>query len=175
MKNNSFLYVLLVFLIIVNGFFIYNFLNTDKLPEFAEPKNVKQFIAETLEFNESQKAQFYKLEKAHHKELRKLGDDTKFLKDRLFNKLSDTSVSKEEIDSITRLIGDKEAISNKKIFNYFKEIEAICNSDAQRKAFKTIIQDAIGKPEHGRAAPPSAHHPPPPNGRGLQAPPPERK
>ncbi|MCB4808815.1 hypothetical protein LG651_11180 [Tamlana sp. 62-3] len=172
MKNNSILYVLLFFLIIVNGFFIYNYLAGDKLPEFIEPKSPQQFIGERLGFNDAQKAELAKLEESHHKELRKIGDDTKFLKDKLFNKLSDKTISQEEIDSISKIIGENEAISSKKIFYYFKEIEAICNSETQREAFRTIIQDAIGKPEL-RRLPPNAHRPPPIKGREGQRPPPE--
>ncbi|MCB4798732.1 hypothetical protein [Neotamlana laminarinivorans] len=173
MKNNSILYVLLFFLIIVNGFFIFNYLSGDKLPEFIEPKSPQQFIGERLGFNDAQKAKLAKLEESHHKELRKIGDDTKFLKDKLFNKLSDKTISQTEIDSITKIIGENEAISSKKIFYYFKEIEAICNSEEQRKVFRNIIQDAIGKPKL-RGMPPNAHRPPP-NGREGRMPPPEHQ
>ncbi|KJD33236.1 hypothetical protein PW52_14410 [Tamlana sedimentorum] len=162
MKNNSILYVLLVFLIIVNGFFIYNYVNSDKLPKFVEPKSHQKFIEEALDFNEEQKQQMAALEASHRKELKKLGDDVKFLKDQLFSKISGETLTAKEIDSLTDLIGKKEAVSNKKILQYFKNIEALCNTEEQREIFKTIIKDAIGKPER-RGMPPPGHHPPPPN------------
>ena len=144
MKKNLLLYILLAFLIVVNGLFLYNYLGR---PDGKEPKARKEpgaFIAKELNFDASQMQQFRMLGKEHHKKMRTISDDIKILKDAMFNKISDASIDAQEIDSVTTLIGMKEKAKEAEVFYHFRAIQAICN-DEQKKRFNTLIDDARHK------------------------------
>ncbi len=161
MKKNVILYVLLVFLIIVNGIFLFLFLNkTLKIEGGPE-----DFITKELKFDEQQLVEYRRLNEIHHRERRMFSDDIKQQKDVLFNMIGDENVTKETIDSITNLIGKKEQSIDRMTFYHFRAIREICNEN-QRVRFDNVIEEGLhrGRREQG----------PPPTGRREQGPPPPR-
>ncbi|MBC3847154.1 hypothetical protein H8K90_12230 [Winogradskyella echinorum] len=164
MKKNTFLYILLVFLIVVNGFFLINYIgkNNDSRPE--ESQREKDFIVRELGFNDTQLERFYVKSAGHHPTMMRLSNDIKELKDKLFNKLSDDEINESTIDSITALICDKETEKEKEIFYHFKMIRDIAN-DKQKEKFNSILMDALRRGDRGnRPRPPmrgEGHRPPP--------------
>ncbi|TGV02685.1 Spy/CpxP family protein refolding chaperone [Flavivirga rizhaonensis] len=145
MKKNVLLYVLLVFLIVVNGLFLFNYLgNSDDTENKDRSKGPISFIVKELDFNDEQMLQLEKINRKHHHRMMRIGDDIKQLKDALFNKLSDVSFNENSIDSITTLIGKRVKEQDIEAFYHFKDIQELCN-DQQKEKFKSIINDALHK------------------------------
>lgn len=177
MKKNLPLYILLIFLIIVNCFFLYNYLGIGEKDVKPQPKRPADFLVEQLGFNETQQEQFVELVEVHHHRMRSMSKDVRALKDELFKGLSDESLIDVNIDSITSLIGEKEVAINLEIFNHFKQVQELCN-DEQKEKFSKIIEDALrrGAREQGppRGEGRDGNRPPRPDGpRGDRPPPPE--
>lgn len=182
MNKNILLYILLVFLIVVNGFFLFNYLgNSADKPNEMERKRPMDFIVEVLEFDDNQIEQFEKLNEEHHQSMIKYTEDTKNLKDELFTLITADDVSNTKIDSIIGLLGVKEQEREKSIFYNLRGIQSICN-DKQKANFEKIIKDALRKSGNGGprggGPPPNRERPegrmdgPPPHGR-PDGPPPE--
>ncbi|MEP1489626.1 MAG: hypothetical protein ABJK28_14485 [Algibacter sp.] len=165
MKKNTFLYILLFFLIIVNCFFLYNYLGKDDVKKGGrQGGNPMGFIIKQLKFDDSQTELMEALNKKHHHKMMRIGDQTRDLKDALFNRLSDVSITDKYIDSITNLIGRNVAESDREVFRHFRGIEDICTGK-QKEKFKSIIKEAIGKgtrKENGELGEGGEGHRPPP-------------
>lgn len=179
MRHKAFLYILLFFLVIMNCFFLYNYLGDDKEKQIRDIRNPDEFLIKELKFNTSQKEQFHVLKQEHHHRIRRLSDDIKFLKDQLFKNL-EKEVDSLQIDRITMQIAEKVRLRDLETFYHFKEVQELCD-DEQKKKFNRIIQDALQK-GHRHQRPP--HHrnteePPPPmhmrpEGVGGHRPPPPK-
>lgn len=166
MKKNLLLYILLGFLVIVNGFFLFKHFDTfnQKGPRGPGPAN---FIAKQLEFDATQLQQFEKLDVAHREKIDAILNDIRLSKDALFDKLSDETVEDSQIDAITTQIANKEKAKELETFHFFKAVGEICNEN-QKVRFKTIIKDALR-----RQGPPGQNGPPPggPGDEGRPPPP----
>ncbi|WP_407556829.1 hypothetical protein [Winogradskyella sp. 4-2091] len=165
MKKNTILYVLLIFLIVVNGFFLFNYIGKGHDEGPRESQQNKEFIIEELGFDASQIKQFREKSKGHHKTMMQMSDDVRKLKDQLFGTLSNDIVSEAKIDSISNLICEKEKEKEKEIFYHFKMIRDIANEE-QREKFNNLLLDALRKGDRGNRPPPrdgiEEHRPPPP-------------
>lgn len=179
MKKNLLLYVLLIFLIIVNGFFLYNYIGKSEVVNGKNNKNPLNFIVEELQFDDIQKKKAEALNEKHHRRMMRINDDMKVFKDGLMSKIFDESIEKQEIDSLNRLITKKELELNKEVFYHFRAIQDICTKE-QKKKFKKIIKDVLkGGDKNNRRPPPNGNgegqgrppmegddrRPPPPNNR----------
>ncbi len=176
MNKNLPLYILLVFLIIVNSFFLYNYLGNTNKEDSKGPKRPGEFLVKELGFNESQQKQFRELGKRHHQNMRGLSEEIRGFKDDLFKGLSDTSLKDANIDSISSLIGEKEKAKNLEVFRHFKQVQELCN-DKQKEKFSEIIKDGLrkgardqGPPRRGRS---DENKPRPNTHQGNRPPPPE--
>lgn len=143
MKKNLILYILLGFLIVVNGIFLFNYLGK---PNREGPNKPQAFIVKELKFDASQKEQLKRLDDAHHKKMSTILDTLKVLKDDFFDKISDASIKEEAIDSITTLIGIKEQTKEKEVFYHFRAIHELCDAK-QKERFIGIIEEARHKGE----------------------------
>jgi hypothetical protein len=151
MNKNSILYVLLAFLIIANGFFLYDYLGK---PDRDGPRNnPEQFIVKELNFNADQMQEFKGLGKNHRERMMRLDQEQKQLKDQLFSKVSEKNINPLEIERISSLIGENNKNKDLEVFNHFRAIQEICN-DPQKQKFQKIVMDALYK------------GPPPRNGGG---------
>ncbi|MEP3836067.1 MAG: hypothetical protein ABJM36_00370 [Algibacter sp.] len=166
------LYILLVFLIVVNGFFLYSYLGEGPKNNAKEPMPPKMFLAKELGFDVSQKARFDVLDKRHHERMQNIASEIRVLKDDMFNGFSDATFKESNIIAITKLIGEKEAAKDLEVFRYFRKIKAICNTE-QKEKFNKILKDALrrgdraqgppeGRPEGRRDGGPDSDRPPPP-------------
>lgn len=167
MKKNTILYILLIFLIVVNGFFLFNYMGKGNGKNQLEPQRDKDFIVKELGFNKTQLAQFRENSVGHHETIMRLNDEVKILKDELFSNLTDNSISDVAIDSISDLVCEKEKELDKEVFSHFKMIQELSN-DKQKEKFKIIIMDALRQGDQG-------NRPPPPNEEGHRSPPSEEK
>ncbi|MDO5977740.1 hypothetical protein [Flavivirga spongiicola] len=167
MKKNLLLYILLVFLIVVNGFFLFNYLgSSDKIENRNRSNGPADFIVKELNFDGDQMLEFERVNREHHHKMRRISRNIKQLKDALFNRISDVSLNENSIDSITTLIGEKEKEKDMEVFYHFKDIQELCN-DKQKEKLKKIINDALHKRGKKEQRPPlrngnGEHRPPPP-------------
>lgn len=161
MTKNTILYVLLAFLIIANGFFLYDYLGK---PDRNGPRNnPEQFIVKELNFNADQMQKFKGLGKNHRERMIQLQQEQKQLKDKLFSKISEKNINPLEIESITSLIGENNKNKDLEVFNHFRAIQGICN-DPQKQKFKKIVIDALhkGPPPRNGGSPRNKNHAPTP-------------
>lgn len=172
MKKNLLLYILLAFLVVMNGFFLFkHFGNTDL--KDAPRKGPARFISKQLKFDDAQTAAYDKLDIAHRKQMKVILDDIKVAKDDLFDKLFDETIDKLALDSLAAAIATKEAAKDAETFYFFKSIRDLCN-EGQKERFESIIKDALRGP-----GPPGGEGPPgrdgPPGGPGGDRRPPPRQ
>jgi hypothetical protein len=151
MKKNTALYILLVFLIVINGFFLINYLGK---PSHKIPKgNQDNFIVKELKFDDAQKKKFEALEEKHFKRIESIIEDEKMLKDELFDMVLNDTINASEIDSITNQIGVIITSRELETFNHFRAIQDLCN-EKQKDQFKQILRHALrGKRNNGQAPP----------------------
>ena len=161
MKKNLLLYILLAFLIVMNGFFLFKHFGSTET-ESVQKRGPGNFIAKQLEFDEAQTIQFKKLDELHHEKIRALLDDLKESKDVLFDQLTNETVNNVAIDSLANVIAKKQALKEIETFNFFRSVSDLCNED-QKVRFKEIIKDAV----RGMPGGPDGNGPPGgPNGKG---------
>ncbi|MGV6831574.1 MAG: Spy/CpxP family protein refolding chaperone [bacterium] len=160
MKKNTILYILLIFLLGVNGYFIYNQINTTS-KERDPRKTPMQFIAEELAFDQKQLSEFEKLSASHQEEMRIVSDKIRKEKDQFFRMLSDSDISEREVDSVATKMSIIEKEKELIIFRHFKEIQQLCNED-QKQKFSKILRRAIHQRGGPRGEEGRPHHPPPP-------------
>ena len=155
MTKNTILYVLLAFLFIANGFFLYDYLGK---PDRDGPRNnPEQFIVKELNFNADQMQEFKGLGKNHRERMMRLDQEQKQLKDQLFSKVSEKNINPLEINSIGSLIGENNKNKDLEVFNHFRSIQEICDNN-QKEKFKRIIMDALHKGASPRpGGPPEAN------------------
>lgn len=146
MKKNRLLYILLIVLVVMNGFFMVKIFGDKHPPD----RNPGKFIAKELHFDETQMQEFEKINNVHHDAMREVSREIKELKDALFNELSGTEVNEVKINDITRRIGEKERQKGLETFYHFKAVQKICTEE-QRSRFNSIIQDALHR--HGKKRP----------------------
>lgn len=142
MKKNLLLYILLIFLIVVNCFFLYNYIGKPEMKGHrGGPKGPPEFIAKQLDLDDSQFNKFDELSNTHRKNMRSISDEIRGLKRVLFEDVFKEG-SERKIDSMTTLIGNNEKEKELEIINYFKNIESIC-TEKQKKHFNEIMRDAL--------------------------------
>jgi len=157
MKKNTLLYILVAFLVVMNGYFMYEIF-VDKKPKGPNPGN---FIAKELQFDDAQMEQFSEINDRHHEEMMRIMRDVRKLKDELFAYISEATYSKEKVDDITRRIGEKMQLRDEKTFYHFKEVQKICN-DEQRVRFNKLIKEALHPPGRPNGPPHGRPYGPPP-------------
>jgi len=182
MKKNLPLYILLVFLIVVNGFFLYNYLSPTISKNDDSGKGTKgqsDFIVKALEFDDEQLKQFEKINEGHHESMIQLAEDLKITKDELGKLIVKENVSENEVDSVLNLLAEKEMAHEKLMFNHLRAVRNICTEE-QKQRFEEIIRDALrGGPRgkrQGNGGPPLPGNMreggPPPDGMPEGMPPP---
>lgn len=122
----------------MNGFFLFNYIGR---PGHQGPKESGNFIAKELNLNEKQLQQFRSLETEHHNKMQAIGDDTKLIKDELFQKISSPTVNQLAIDSLITLISEQEILKEKELFNRLRGIYELCDAE-QKERFSNIIKKA---------------------------------
>lgn len=176
MKKNILLYILLFFLITVNGFFLYNYMGKPHFKKDKEYNGSLGFITKQLKFDDKQLEKMKIINEEHHQNMMRIKLRSRELKDALFNKMSDDFVDKKNIDSITTLIGQNEKELDTEVFYHFKSIQELCNNQ-QKETFKKIIKDALQKNSGRNQRPPhlkrdDRNGPPPHRDKNQGLPPP---
>ena len=142
MKKNTPLYILLVVLLLANGFFLFKHFGDKQDYRGKDYKRQKNFIARQLNFNDSQLQQYQVLKSSHREIMKGYDDEIRVLKDEFYGHISMDSLKVSKVDSIATLISYKEKQKDLAIFDYFRDVRLICNED-QKEQFGTIIKDAL--------------------------------
>lgn len=158
MKKQLPLYLLLLFLIAVNTFFLFNYLGGSKDNFAGESRGQDSFIERELDFNTEQRSAFNKKESDHRFNMKALDQQIRKGKEMLFDLISQEYVEPSELDSITSSIAEFEKSKDLEIYRHFRSIFDICN-EQQRRRLSIILKDAM---HHRR--PRGPHGPPPGQG-----------
>lgn len=145
--------VLLILLVLLNGFLIFMLI---KKPHEKEPEHQKRnFLTTQLNFTESQRKNFRALDKTHREYMMEIEDEIREHKDVLFNSFSNENFNS---DSLTTKIGVLQANKDSEVFRFFSEVRKLCAPN-QVKIFDTIINKAL---KGGERKPPRDGRMPPP-------------
>ncbi|WP_369994080.1 hypothetical protein [Winogradskyella sp.] len=138
MKRQTILYILLIFLIISNGFFLVHYLSK------KDHKNRKsQFsMIKALDFDEKQMQKFDSLKTIHFDKVKSISKEIGNLKEVMYSKMPDREVPPSFLDSITDLIALEEKKIDLEMFRHFQSVREICNEEQKEKLSK-MINDAI--------------------------------
>ncbi|MBU2950085.1 hypothetical protein KO493_05170 [Tamlana agarivorans] len=173
MKKNLLLYILLFFLLVVNGFFLFDYMENSHDAKKSEAKNPLGFIVKELKFSEVQLKDFKRINKTQRREMELVDQALRRTKDALFEKISSASVRTKEIDSLTTIIGENQKTKENLVFKHLRSIQELCN-EKQKQKFQSILKDALhkGKGRDGQRMPNlpqfrgrEGHRPPPPPNR----------
>ncbi|MEL0652189.1 hypothetical protein V6246_12220 [Algibacter sp. TI.3.09] len=167
MKKNIVLYILLIFLVAVNAFFLFNYLGKPIGKQKMEREDPMSFIIDELNFNEEQLEAVQILNREHRQNMMRNNSGIKKMKDALFSKLSETDLDSNVVDSLAREIALKEMEFDKMAFYHFRDIQELCNAE-QKEKFKSIIKQALQKGPNNREGGPDQE------GRDRNGPPPPR-
>ncbi|WP_299116624.1 hypothetical protein [uncultured Winogradskyella sp.] len=143
MKKQTLLYVLLIFLIISNGFFLARYLGK---PDRRGHKP-ESFIIKKLNFDQQQMNDFHSMSDLHFDKMKSISKNIRSLKKEMFSKVSDKSVSQSYLDSITDLIATKEKEKDLEIFSHLQKVRELCNEE-QKERFTKIVSDAMDRRGH---------------------------
>lgn len=108
------------------------------------PAQHQHYLAKRLNFNESQRAQFFELNEAHHTQMKNILDKKGTLNKTL---LSNVDTPDLAYDSICQSIGALSALEKKTMYLHFKEVRNIC-SEMQKKKFDKFIQSIAMEMPH---------------------------
>ena len=154
MKKQLPLYILLIFLVAFNGFFLVKYLGDSNDNDSRRPAGPGHFISERLNFSEVQNEQFNNLEVTHRQRMTSILEEIRTSKDALFDQISKANVDAAVVDSITTVIGNYEKKKDMEVFQHFRNIYDICD-DHQKREFEKLVKEALhkGPPPRGRRPP----------------------
>lgn len=144
------LYTFFVLLLIVNGVLLVMLVQKSQNKENAKDR----FLIEELGFNDQQEERFIYLDQEHRREMRRIDDQIRKMKEQLFGSFSDTTFT---ASILTKKIGELETDKEEEIYAFFKAVRKICTPDQAIK-FDLIIKKALHnrgpKGRKGRRRPP---------------------
>lgn len=147
MKKNLLLGLLLLFLVVMNGILL--FMLFGQGPDRRPPGPPKDFIVKELGFDENQMEEYRELSKAHFKSMRRFDEQSRKLKDELFNGIGDKNFTAKQADSITTLIAQLSKDKELNVFGHFKEVGEVCTPEQKAKLDK-IISKTLHRHRKGR-------------------------
>ncbi|MBV7268619.1 hypothetical protein [Winogradskyella luteola] len=143
MKKQTVLYILLIFLIISNGFFLVHYL----CKNFRKGHKPGYFIVKELNFDEKQMSDYDSVSDLHFDKMKSVSKEIMNLKGAMFSKISDDGVPQAYLDSITDLIAVKEKERDMEVFRHLQKVRGICNAE-QKERFSKIVGDAMKRRGH---------------------------
>jgi hypothetical protein len=151
------LYAFLIVMLIINIVLLY--LIIDKRMRKG-PSKGQTFLTEQLDFSETQKEEFLKLDEIHREKMMRLDDELKSVREVLFQSFDKKA---DFTDMFIERMGEIEVEKLNELFSFFKEVRTLCNED-QVKKFDQIIQEVLHRRgPKGPKGKPDRLPPPPPN------------
>lgn len=150
------LYAFLIVMLIVNAVLLY--LIVDKKMSKG-PSKGQTFLTEQLNFSETQKDAFFKLDREHRQKMMAFDDELKELRELLFQSFDKEHIS---VDTLTMKMGDLETEKQSELFSFFGKVRELCDAK-QTEKFDQIIQEILHRrgPKGPKGNP--DHLPPPPH------------
>lgn len=149
MKKNLLLFILLIFLVLMNGTLLFLFFSKPH----GRPAPPHVFIVKELGFTPVQMQQYDSLQEEFESVMRPLREKTRTTKDALFNSISKEKDPEKAIDSLTSLIGTLAKKEDLQVANHFRAIYELCD-EHQKRQFRSILKDALRGPGKGDRRPP---------------------
>ncbi|KOY52991.1 Spy/CpxP family protein refolding chaperone [Polaribacter dokdonensis] len=156
--------VLIIVLVVLNGFLIY--ILVAQTHQRGKKPPARNFLTNQLNFSEEQKGVFTELDEKHRERMLDFERKITRQKDNLFSSFQEensTIDTRAIIERTSRLEVEKEL----EVFEFFKQVRAICNEE-QKSKFDKIIKQALrgnkpGPPNrNGDHFPRERRMPPPP-------------
>lgn len=141
MKTNRFYKILIAVLVILNGVTLY-FLW--KAPGHFPPHGHRPSLVEKLELSGKMANSIKKLEDQHFKDKDALINKSRKLHEQLFRSFNDSSKDINDINNLIDKIVENQRETEQMTFDYFKEVDALCNPD-QKKKLQNAIHHALGR------------------------------
>ena len=138
-----------------------------KKGEVREPAprgDAKDYLVNELSMDKQQVEQFDEMRRGHFDRIRNYRDETRMLKDKLFDGLM--TGRNAATDSIAKRIGELQSEIDIETFDHFSKLRAILREDQQKK-FDDIIQEVLRTMGPRRGPPPGRRDGPPGNGPPL--------
>lgn len=154
MRKQLPLYILLIFLIIMNGFFLFQNFGKSKR---KGPKKPDDFIQKKLNFTDKQSENYIQLFAKHRKAMRNFEDEIRISKDVFFNSISKNHVDSSEVDSLASIISRIEKKKDLEIFYHFRKVYDICD-DKQKENFEGLVKKALRQSERSKGNRPPPRH-----------------
>ncbi len=166
MKKNLLLYIILAFLLVMNGFFLFRHFSPAAM-ERPPRHHQAHFIADQLAFDAAQLQKFEALERVHREKLHSIRNAVRTSKNMLFENVSDATVNDSEIEAIAADIANMEKAKALETFRFFSSVGELCDEN-QKERFKTLLKEGLqqqgpmggNRPPNG---PGREHRPPPPS------------
>jgi len=130
------LYVFLIFMLIINAMLLYMIIEKKGKKDHVKGQT---FLMQELNFSEDQKKQFLVLDKAHRQRMMQIDDESKELRETLFNSYQVETSSR---DSLMTRFGNLEAARQDELFSFFAKVRKLCDEE-QSKKFDEIIKKAL--------------------------------
>lgn len=152
MKRENLLLWMVAILIILNGSILFYFLRKEGNP----PPHRDKLIVETLQFDETQRAEFDRLKQEHRNQINALDDQFKQSLENYFLLLrldTGTEIKKDSIESLLASL-EQERVSI--TYAHFQDLKNLCRADQREKfdAFIPQLIEFIVKPGPKRDGPP---------------------
>jgi periplasmic protein CpxP/Spy len=143
----------------------------DKKPAFHQPPggNAKEFIKKELALTPQQVQQYDEMREIHFSKMQELNKSTRELKEQLFEQISTTDTSNQELNNLLQQIGNNEMQKDRITVEHFRHVRSILTEE-QKEKFDKIIKDVMRM--FGRPQPPGFRRGPrPPGAPGGDGPP----
>jgi hypothetical protein len=129
-----------------------------------EQLQMPQALRDGLGFDDAQIAEYQRLTRQHREEVRRLNEEIRQIKQRMFEGALQDSPTPELSESLLALAQQKQAAIEKATFQYFLDLKKLCRPDQQEK-LKLLVDQLFRQPkggqDQGRPQPPRDRQPPP--------------
>jgi Spy/CpxP family protein refolding chaperone len=145
MKTNKILALAAVALLIINGvlvYFLWNEKNKHKGGGDRQPG--KNWFAEQLKLDSTQKNEHKKLRDAHFESMKPLFDSISSCKTSLYNSIKESSGSDSIVNSYSNKIAELNKEITVKTYNHFKQVRTLLNAEQQVK-YDEMVQKMMSR------------------------------
>lgn len=102
------------------------------------------FLKNEVKFSDEQIQEYDTMRQAYWRMAKPMLTELNENKMAMFNKVTDDSVTMNQVDSMATALGRKQAELDKAFFNHFREIRSKCNA-SQRPAFDSSFPSMVNK------------------------------
>jgi len=105
---------------------------------------VASFLEKEIGFSADQMKDFKQMHEAHRAKMRPLFDSLRTSKEQFYQLLNDSTANDAKLEKYTSIIGERQQVVDREIFNHFKRIRALCTPDQLAK-YDSLVQGFLNK------------------------------